>query len=461
MARFIPDGSAADIPHDSERLVYESLRSLPDGYVVLHSFPWLRPDRDLVTEPIHEGEADFVIVHPDKGMLVLEVKGGLPELRGRTWFRGSKEMRDPFEQSRRNRYALLEAIEEGSRGKVKRSMLTHGDAVVFPHCRYVGQLPPHADPRIVLDADATNEITTRIEQAFVAWQRRPGRLTPIQFGQLLEALMPKLRLLRCASAELAAERQRIVQVTQDQRATLRGLLANSRVLVEGSAGSGKTLLAVDFAVSLAVSGARVLFLCFNRHLATWLQEQASADARLRGIPGALEILTFHSYALALARRAGVEFEVPDEGAQEFWDEEVPLILEQAIDLLRAGAGAPLYDSVVIDEAQDFSPDWWVTVEGLTRGARQGRLYAFLDLHQSLRGDPRPPSIPFETRFRLTTNCRNTKSIARSAGLLAALETRAILAPRNGFQARFSAPGTRRLVRAAALAAARSLASLRR
>jgi hypothetical protein len=46
-------------------------------------------------------------------------------------------------------------------------------------------------------------------------------------------------------------------------------------------------------------------------------------------------------------------------------------------------------------------------------------------------------------------------------VLAALETRVNLAPRNGFQARFSALGVRRLARAATLAAERSLASLSR
>jgi hypothetical protein len=417
VARFIPDIKTEDIPHDSERLIYEALRTLPPGYVVLHSFPWLRPRRDLATEPLHEGEADFVVLHPERGMLILEVKGGTPELRQRTWFRSNKELRDPFDQARRNRFALLEAIEERSRGRIHRGMFTHGDVVVFPHCRYDGPLPLNSDARVLLDAGATSEFTVRLEAAFEAWQRRPTRLTPTQFSDLLDALMPKLRLMRCVSAELAAEGQRIIQVTQDQRATLRGLLASPRVLVEGSAGSGKTLLAVEFAISLAVSGATVLLLCFNRHLATWLQEQLAGDPRLRSVTGSLEIATFHSYALGLARRARVEFAVPGEAAQAFWDDEVPLILEQALDLLRAGARAPLYDAVVIDEAQDFSPDWWVTVESLTRGARQGRLYAFLDLHQSLRGDPRLPAVPLETRFRLTTNCRNTRTIARSASYI--------------------------------------------
>jgi hypothetical protein len=419
VARFIPDARPEDITHDSERLVYEALKALPDAYVVLHSFPWLRPQRDVATEPLREGEADFVVLHPERGMLVVEVKGGSPELRGRTWYRGDKPMRDPFDQARRNRYALLDAIEERTGRRINRGLFTHGDMVVFPHAQYAGPLPLNSDERVLVDGRSLSDLGSRVEAAFVAWERRPTRLSPREFAELLEALMPKLRLLRCLSAEVASEGQRIVQITRDQQATLRGLLASTRVLVEGVAGSGKTLLAFEFAVSLAATGSSVLLLCYNRNLAGWLQEQARGEPRVASRPESLEIATFHSFALGLARRAKVEFEVPSEGAQTFWDDEVPLIIEQALDLLREGA--PLYDAVIVDEAQDFSPDWWVTVESLTRGGRQGRLYAFLDRKQSLRGDPRMPSVPLPTTFALTTNCRNTKSIARSGAFLAGAE----------------------------------------
>jgi hypothetical protein len=77
---------------------------------------------------------------------------------------------------------------------------------------------------------------------------------------------------------------------------------------------------------------------------------------------------------------------------------------------------------VIDEAQDFSRDWWVTVESLTRNGRGGRLYVFLDLNQSLRGETQLPAVPLPARFNLRTNCRNTRSIARSADRIASIET---------------------------------------
>lgn len=100
---------------------------------------------------------------------------------------------------------------------------------------------------------------------------------------------------------------------------------NDRVLVQGTAGSGKTLLALEFALTLADRGERALFLCFNRHLAAWLQEQAKHDPRAQRVGARLEIATFHAYARSLAKRASVPFDVPESGEQSFWDDEVPLI----------------------------------------------------------------------------------------------------------------------------------------
>jgi hypothetical protein len=423
MARFVPEVVTEDIVHDSERIVYEALRDLPAGFVVLHSFPWLRPTRDLAGEPLREGEADFVVLHPERGLLVLEVKGGTPELTGRTWSRNGIHLRDPFEQARRSRYALLDAVEERTRKRVHRGLFAHGDVVVFPHARFAGTLPVNGDPRIVVDAADIPMLAARVEEAFNAWKRRETHLSRSQFVELLDALMPKLRLMRCTGVEVSAEHRRIVQITLDQRATLVGLLENERVLVEGTAGSGKTLLAIEFALTLADRGERVLLLCYNRHLCEWLQEQTKHDPRAHRAGALLEISTFHACARRLARRAHVDFDVPSTGDQAFWEDEVPLIMEQALEVLRARGQAELFDAVVVDESQDFASDWWVTIASLSRGGNAGRLYSFLDMNQSLRGTAKFPPVPLQTRFRLMTNCRSTKAIARSSAALATVDVR--------------------------------------
>jgi len=78
MARLIPRIAVDDIGLKPERDVARALvTQLPEEFVVYHSYPWLRSDRDARDRTtLREGEADFVVVDPDRGFLVLEVKGG-------------------------------------------------------------------------------------------------------------------------------------------------------------------------------------------------------------------------------------------------------------------------------------------------------------------------------------------------------------------------------------------------
>lgn len=422
MARFIPDIDAEQIEYDSERLVYEALRGLGSEYTVLHSFPWLRPNRSLKNEPLREGEADFVIIHPRRGLLIIEVKGGSPELKDRTWFRGSNEMKNPFEQARRNMHALLKEVEEKSYGNLKRSAFSYGYAVVFPHCVYEGDLPLDADPRIFLDCNSLADFPAKIEESWTAWESESKpELNYAQFLALKDLLLPKLRLLKHIGLEISEENKKIIQITTDQQATLQGLLRKDRVLVEGVAGSGKTLLAIDFAITLCKSGKKVLFLCYNKDLSSWLQEQVERETKSGTKISDLEISTFHALAIKTASKANVEFEIPPQNSKHFWDNDAPLILEQALEILKSYGNEFVFDAVIVDEAQDFAADWWVTVESLTKNGKDGALYVFADLNQSLRGEASLPPVNFQTEFFLKTNCRNTKSIAVTGANLSSSE----------------------------------------
>jgi hypothetical protein len=425
MATMLPPVAPSSIAVDSERLVYEALSRLPSAYTVMHSYPWLRPGRDDAGTPLREGEADFLVLHPERGLLVLEVKGGDPVLRGRAWYRGQSPIRDPFDQARRNRYALLDAVEERTKRGVARDQFTHGDVVVFPHHIYRGDLPHNVRAETLLDASSLGDIEPRLIAAYSAWDRGAGPLTAAAYTGLINALLPKLRLIRCVGADIQSEARRLVQLSEDQRATLLGLLASPRVLIEGVAGSGKTLLALEFAVSVAERGESALVLCFNRHLADWMHEQVLVEPRLAPAKGSVHIHTFHHFAFDLAARAGVDFDVPKGDASRFWDEEAPMLIEQAIEVLKEAGRDPRYDVVIVDEGQDFLRDWWITVESLVRGGSRGPAYVFMDLHQSLRGSPERPSIALPARFSLNVNCRNTRSIALSGARVVEAKVRTL------------------------------------
>ena len=77
MGRLIPEVDPETIEAKPERDVARALvRDLPDDCLIYHSYCWLRPDRNHCAEPLLEGEADFLVLDPRFGLLVIEVKGG-------------------------------------------------------------------------------------------------------------------------------------------------------------------------------------------------------------------------------------------------------------------------------------------------------------------------------------------------------------------------------------------------
>ena len=71
MARMFPERVDPGTPL-SERKVFEAFERLDDDWLVFHSVAWQgrRHGRQ------GDGEADFVIAHPAKGITIVEVKGG-------------------------------------------------------------------------------------------------------------------------------------------------------------------------------------------------------------------------------------------------------------------------------------------------------------------------------------------------------------------------------------------------
>lgn len=423
MARMYPDVPPGDLEHTSEEPVYVALRDqLGDDYAVLHSYPWLRPWRG---DALLEGEADFVVVHPERGILVLEVKGG-ETIRhdGRRWFRdtstGPKEFQDPFVQARRNMHALLDIVRERSGRRLSKQDVAHGYAVVFPHLDYNGSPPPHADKAIVIARKHLPMMAQAIDAACKAWTDAAKPLGNEQYRMLLsDCLMPKFRVFRPVGPDIAKASKRLLELTETQAQVFEGLYVQDRVLVEGVAGSGKTLLALYRALAFAREGRRTLFVCYNKELAAWLGANVNEDPTTAEFRNLLTVKHFHSLAADLAKDGGIEFRPQAGGTptDSFWDDEVPDLMEQAV--LNLGDAAQ-YDAIVVDEAQDFCLGWWYALTNSILSKPDGPLYAFLDPNQSLRGKVQFPDIAFGARFRLTINCRNTQRITTASASVLSL-----------------------------------------
>jgi DNA helicase IV len=163
-------------------------------------------------------------------------------------------------------------------------------------------------------------------------------------------------------AKLDAEQIRTIQMVE----------RNVNLLVEGSAGTGKTLLAREAACRFAAKGERVLMLCFTNPLAEWLTGVISTPAVRVSSVGRLAL-----DSLRLARKSVVE--PPDKPG---WDD---LLLEFTVDVL------PKLDrdwqTVIVDEAQDFSEIEWGLVDEI---ARDRRLWIFHDPAQHFWTERRLP-----------------------------------------------------------------------
>ncbi len=416
MARVLPDVDPAQLEHASEEPVYVALRDqLGPDYVVLHSYPWLRPWRD---EALAEGEADFVVIHPERGMLVLEVKGGDVRHDGHRWFRnsvnGCREFKDPFRQAQRNMHALMDIVKERSGHRIRPDTLAHGYAVVFPHLDYTSAPPNNGAKAIIISRRHLAEMAQAIETAFAAWTSSPRPLSAELHRMLLhDCLMPKFRLVRPVGPDISKASERLLELTETQAQVFEGLYVEDRVLVEGVAGSGKTFLALNRALAFARLRKRTLFVCYNKELAAWLRRQVEEDPATAPFREHLVVRHFHALASSLAADAGIPFEPTARGpkTETFWNDEVPGLMEQAFLSLDIQGRATSFDAIVVDEAQDFCFGWWYALTQSLLSNPEGPLYAFLDPNQSLRGEVQWPDIEFGARFKLTINCRNTRRIA--------------------------------------------------
>lgn len=450
MARMIPDVDPEQLEHTSEEPVYRALRDqLGDDFVVLHSYPWLRPSRD--EGGLVEGEADFVLLHPELGVLVLEVKGGASiSYDGHEWSRETgadrRKFQDPFLQASRNMHALLKIIEGRSGGRIKKSDFTWGYAVAFPHVDYEGEPPPHADNAIIVSRKHISVMQQVVFAAYARWAEEPRVLRPEQHQMLLQdCLMPRFRVLRRVGPDIALAVNTLLELTEGQAQVLEGLHAHDRVLVNGVAGSGKTILALQRALSFARSGKRTLFVCYNRELATWTQRQVDEDPTVAEFRHLITVKHFHALASDLAGTAGIEFQPARGGLRNeyFWNDEVPDLLEQAVLTLESQSIDIRYDALVVDEAQDFLLGWWHALSRSLLQHPSAPTYVFIDPNQSLRGEVQWPPLEFDVRFPLTFNCRNTRKIAAASAAVLKLDAKSYIRAPTGAHPRVIGACTRK------------------
>ena len=402
---------------------------LDDSWWVYHGLEYVESSR------AEEGETDFLLLHREKGLFVIECKGrGVKPASDGTWtrsYRGRVERmhESPMEQAQEQVHDLTRALTQ----RVKRIWparrrlpFRFGHAAAFPLTAFDSEFMPLGIPdALCFDARDLDTLAERVEAMVAFWQRKSvgtiKALSEPDFRRFRkEVLAPELRLVSNLATRVVSDGRALVRLNREQALIIEGLLDNERLCVEGGAGTGKTVLALEAARLYAEEGARVLLLCFNRGLGNHLGRLVRG---LPEMPGSVQGMHFHRLCfrahVALGRG---DLEVPQgkDAAKAFWDNEAPLILLEAVE---AGVLGP-WDAIVIDEGQDFAADWWPALETMLADEGESHLVIFHDPSQAIfrKSGVQESWVGADFPvYKLTRNLRNTKAIARVVAQLSGTE----------------------------------------
>ncbi len=380
--------------------------------------------------------ADFIILHPLRGLLLLEVKDWKLDTIRRMdrasvtllTNNGLVEKPNPLEQVRQCTYRLVNQLEtdpqliqqEGRfRGKLTFPwgfgvVLTHITRKQFDRTDLCEVLPPHQ----VICQDVMTESTDP-----EAFQERLWNMFNVQFSQPLTLpqidrirwhLFPEIRIESGQESlfdddadqeQLVPDLIKVLDLQQEQLA--RSLGEGHRV-IHGVAGSGKTLILGYRSLHLAkLLHKPILVLCFNIALAARLRELMAEH----GVSDKVNVYHFHDWCGEQLRTFHVERPSPGDGYHD-------RLVERVIEAVEKGKiPRAQYGAVMIDEGHDFEPEWLRLVVGMVDPETNSLLLLYddaQDIYGTRKGlDFTLSSVGIEARGRTTIlklNYRNTREV---------------------------------------------------
>ncbi len=386
--------------------IFESLKQLPNDWYIYHSLNW--KDRSK-NGRITWGEADFVIFNKNYGILVIEVKSGGISFKDGKWLQTRldnseiNEMKNPFNQANRSKYKLIDEIDY---------KLPYGDrcfidkAVWFPSISNAeldnANLPLEYDRRLILTKESLNNPLQSILSIYNFYNStRYTMLSRNSENLILETIMPSFNLVPSASNIKDEADYVFYQLTNEQKKVLDFISDQQTVAIQGSAGTGKTFIAVEQAKRLSADK-KVLFLCFNRFLYYHLDNKCKLDN--------VDYYNLHTF---LSKYSSDDISTDDRCLKALKN------IDFENDLG--------YQAIIIDEAQDISDKVLIEFYEICKRLNYN-LYLFYDKNQMLFQNKLPKCLEeFDCKLTLTKNCRNTLKIVQTINSVFNINTSA-----NGF-----------------------------
>ncbi|OBK27436.1 nuclease [Mycobacterium asiaticum] len=393
--------STPRLANAAERKVYEALRGqlLPSSLLI---------PNQRVTDHLKDHEVDFLVAIEGAGIICLEVKGGEVWHDGKSWRQRRNNDHheiNPVRQARDACYALRAFVEGDDRWTQGRLRWDH--VVVLPNAEIPNDFALPECPRWkVVDRNDLPALVDKLTYILTSQQLDRPLLTRKGIQQLSTALSGRGLPQRNVVARALANEDAADTLTEHQSVILNAIQLLNRVEIRGGAGSGKTFLAVEQARRLSVKGQRVALVCYSHGLASYLERITGHWRRRHQLAYVGE---FHDLGVRWGAPAGPDESLRTEETVQFWEHDLP---RQMTDLAAQLAPNQRFDSIVVDEAQDFADAWWDPLLAALKDDETGGLYVFTDEGQrvfSRHGSPPVPLVPLV----LDHNLRNTRQIANA------------------------------------------------
>lgn len=393
MARIIPELDPAVLESQGEQRIYLAARNLPEDYTVVYKYKFC----DQITGAVI-WQADLVIVNPVKGFIVFKLQLGEVGFFNGRWHEfvqgGYREMKsDPLEEARLAAYAIAKSYKEKTGWTFP---MGFDIGLCFPDCgKLEGQLPVYVRPANLLLSRDVENFSVRVGEIFSAMPK--AARDPAAIQRLVDHILTaNFRLYNSLEEQIRSFADRARHVfTQEQERILEETELNTRMVFYGAAGTGKTMIAVEKARRLADAGKKVVLTCYNKNLAGQF-------------PNDQENLTARHFHGLLERATGCR---PPAGLQEYDNYFEHTLPEEGYKYFSQLPEEKKYDAIVVDEGQDFRPQWFKCLEQMVKP--QGEFYVFADSSQNIFNvDPSGLNALPASKFRLTINLRNTTSVCQ-------------------------------------------------
>ena len=376
--------------------------------------------------------ADFVVLHPRRGLLVLEVKewrlGALQCADKLAWEIStdgtSQGAISPLEQARQYAHQLVRRLERdpqlvqehgSNHGKLAFSwsygvVLSNITRKQFSAAALYHDIEPN---RVIcqdelLDTVSSLDLQSRLWAMFAGTMR--GALSPAQLHRVRKTMTPDVRL----PSNLTVMDPQQMQLVHD--------LGDGHRVIHGVAGSGKTMILADRAAMLAKASSAtakpILVLCYNEPLAEKLVTMMQA----RGVAGKVQVRNFFKWCSDQLETYGIAR--PGAVSTQQYVQEIVASVLRGVASQQIPTGQ--YQAVLIDEGHDFDPEWLRLATHMVDPATNSLLVLFDDA-QSPHARSRSQQFSFKSvgiqaqgrTTKLKVNYRNTWQILHTASLIAA------------------------------------------